>query len=115
MKENHQLKQESQLSTTVEKTHKPDFGELQIDYDKNTELIHKEEIPQTPFWIIGNQEKGYFLAMGNHKLCDTQKTIEQVKDYYDNHQWELTMQMAFIVFTDMLNQYQIDKKSLETN
>lgn len=110
MKEHQQSKQESQSSTTVEKTHRRDFGELQIDYDKNTELVHKESIEQTPFWIIGNEEKGYFLAMGNHKLCDTQKTIEQVKDYYDNHQWELVMQMAFIVFSDMLNQYQIDKK-----
>lgn len=101
MKHSTQSQNLQQSQTIAEKTHSKEFGTLEVDKSKNTELIEKHQIENTPFWILGNKDDGYFLAMGKHRLCDLQKTKEQVQDYYNQHQWELIMQVAMIVFTDL--------------
>lgn len=75
--------------------------------ESGTELIHREEIPNTPFWIVGNEELGYFLAMGRHKLMhENVQTTKEVMQYYTNNQWQITMQLAIIVFTDLYNMHE---------
>lgn len=45
-------------------------GENQNNSDLNTELVHREKVPGTPFEIVGNNDHGYFLALGKYRLSN---------------------------------------------
>lgn len=70
--------EQSQHSHTT--TQIPDKSQL------NSELVEKEQVPDTGFHIIGNKEYGYFVALGTYRITKAQsktKCLEMIetKDY----------------------------------
>lgn len=47
----------------------------------SSELIERHPVEDTPFTIIGHPDKGYFLAMGMHRLTDYCKTKQEVEGH----------------------------------
>ena len=57
--------------------------------DEQGELMERDVIGGTPFWIIGNKWDGYFLAFGKYRLGDVKETKEQVMDYLNTDMWTI--------------------------
>lgn len=66
-----------------------------------TELTHNEQSKNNPnFWIRGNKEKGYFVTFGQHKLCESQETVEQCAALIDSKDWNLILNVVMtIIYT----------------
>ena len=39
--------------------------------ENSSELVTKERIKNTPLDLVGNEEQGYFVALGKYKVSDT--------------------------------------------
>lgn len=61
----------------------------QTEPNKNTELLHRERLDKTPFDVIGNEENGYFIAMGKYRLTEPQKTIPLAIQLLEDRRWEI--------------------------
>ena len=55
----------------------------------NSEILERELINGTPFWIIGNNVDGYFLAFGKYRLGDVKNSKEEILDYLNNEMWTI--------------------------
>ena len=55
-----------QSSGSAEETPKSDYSNIPIT---------NEEIPGTPFRILGNPQVGYFVALGMHRLTETMPNL----------------------------------------
>lgn len=49
--------------------------------EKSGERYTRIPIPETPFWIIGNNEEGYVITIQNYSLCEKRITQEDIKHY----------------------------------
>lgn len=72
-----------QNTTDVTSTNKPN----------STELVRKEHVEGTGFDIVGNEEQGYMIALGNYRLTEWRKTIEECRDMIEKRDWELILGM----------------------
>lgn len=59
------------------------------DKEKNEQILEREAISGTPFWIIGNHVDGYFLAFGKYRLGDVKNTKDEILDYLYNEMWTI--------------------------
>ena len=75
------------------------------DKEKNEQILEKEAISGTPFWIIGNHVDGYFLAFGKYRLGDVKNTKEEILDYLNKEMW-----MIHGFYTSILVDLIIDDK-----
>lgn len=66
-------------------------------------LIEKEPFPGTPFWLIGNQDNGYFLAMGQHKLSNNFNTKQQVREFLLYNQWDIILTMNLVIIQNEIS------------
>lgn len=62
-----------------------------------TEIVERENIEKTPFWVIGNKERGYWLALGHHKLCDDKKTKKEVYKHLEENFWQVIICLIGVV------------------
>lgn len=58
-----------------------------------TQLVEREQLEGTPFWIIGNNEEGYFLAFGKFKMTERYKTKDEVIEYLNSNEYNIIAQM----------------------
>lgn len=68
------------------------------------ELIHREKIENTPFYLVGTEEKGYFLTMGKYKLTENQPTKQQALNDLTNERWNIVMRMSAIIHESIANE-----------
>lgn len=72
---------------------------VDTDNSKNYPLLTRDQIPNTPFWIVGNEEKGYKLTWGKYTFTtEPHKTINEAVNWYETHPWEITMHLIAIGF-----------------
>lgn len=74
----------------------------QFKLKSNTEEIQQEQIEGTPFKIIGNNEKGYFLAFGPYKITENQPTITDTKELLESRMWDIIANLV-ITIVETLN------------
>lgn len=81
------------LQTGAEETH-----------NKNSNLMEREEIQNTPFEIVGNTEIGYTLIMGKYTLTEFLETKEEVLNELKTIQWKIIQRMigAMIDFNEKI-------------
>lgn len=63
----------------------------------SSNLVYREQIENTPFWIISTNDKDYFLVMGNHRLTEPQDTAQKVKIKLIENMWEIMMNVTLIL------------------
>lgn len=61
-------------------------GKTNTDKQHSTELVHKEHVEGTGFDIVGDEEHGYFVALGQYRITKFQPKQEcrhmiETKDY----------------------------------
>lgn len=72
------------------------------------ELVNKYQVPGTAFQIIGNKEKGYFIALGQYRVSDPQKTVQDCQTMIDNKDWDLIVNLM-----GLTTRLEIDKMKSE--
>lgn len=89
-----------------------DTNNIQKSADENhnnsnsTELIARERIGKTDLEIIGNEEKGYFIALGKYKLTESfpRETLrghkitlqELALDILEEYHWDIVINLIAI-------------------
>jgi hypothetical protein len=58
------------------------------DLDKGQELIEREKIYNSPFELIGNQEIGYWIALGAFRISEKGTKSEKLREV-ENKDWDL--------------------------
>lgn len=78
---------------------------------KNTELVHREKILNTPFECIGNEEQGYCISFGKYKLTHVKPTVDEAIDDLEKDHWNITLNLLaiFTEFAKMDTINQIEK------
>lgn len=79
------------LQTSAENTH-----------NKNSHLIVREEIPNTPFVMVGNDTVGYMLTLGQYNLTEFQPSMSDVVEHWEKNKWIIIERMigAMIHFNE---------------
>jgi hypothetical protein len=65
-------------------------------------LYEREQIENSPFWIIGNEEEGFNITMGKYKI--TQEPVKTKLDallWLEAHKWDVVLTVALCAYTDM--------------
>ena len=58
------------------------------DLNKGQELIEREKIHNSPFELIGNQEIGYWIALGAFRISEKGSKAEKLREV-ENKDWDL--------------------------
>lgn len=64
---------------------------------ENSPLITHDAIKNTPFIITGNEERGYFLRLGDYRLTEYMQTKEDAAQALQKQQWDLILRCISIV------------------
>lgn len=62
-------------------------------HNKNSNLMERNKIENTPFEIVGNEEIGYALLMGHYTLTEFLETKDEVKEELDKNKWIIIQRM----------------------
>jgi len=60
------------------------------------EIFKKEEIKDTPFMLIGNEE-GWFIVMGKYRLTEAFEHKKDAKKSVENITWNRVVQVMMII------------------
>jgi hypothetical protein len=64
-------------------------------------VVYQEQIENTPFKIVGNKQRGYFLSMGLYRISDNLQSPKAVKEWLKNNQWHVTGNMVVCMLETM--------------
>lgn len=71
--------------------------ESQSKENSSTELVEQEKIQGTPFRIIGNEERGYFLSFGKFRLTEAMHDKLAVLEHVNENMWTIIVQIVGVV------------------
>jgi hypothetical protein len=54
----------------------------------------------TPFWLVGNEEKGYIIVMGKHRISDYYQTKEDAELSINTQMWKTILNVIAIMLED---------------
>lgn len=72
-------------------------AEENTNNSNSSEIIEREQIENSPFTIVGNQETGYFITMGPYRLHEPVATKEDVMNYLLRNTYNVILDMIIIV------------------
>lgn len=83
-------------------------------------LLEREQLPNTPFWLIMDNEKHEAnITMGKYKITHEPLKAEHMADaftlayrYLDTNKWDVVLTMALCATTDILYNTKKNKTSL---
>lgn len=87
-----------QLQSTISRDEKNEHKETY----SNEKLSNFERIPNTPFWVIGDPEKGYAAIMGKFKITENLKSVKDVIELVNAQPYELLITIMSGVFETLL-------------
>lgn len=82
------------------------------------ENMYRIEVERTPFYIVGNKEKGYHIICGKNRLTEEPlKNEYEARNYIKDHMWELIVQVIGIFTPEYLKQIkrEEEEKNAKTN
>lgn len=68
-----------------------------FNLDSGEQLIEREMVKGSPYWIIGDKENGYFLTFGKWQLTERQKTKLDVVLYLEDNKWDIILKTILCV------------------
>lgn len=69
---------------------------------QNSPLIEKYQIPGSPYWIIGEIEKGYNLRFGKYKFTENMESIQEVEEHYEVNKANIILQTILAVTNETM-------------
>lgn len=92
------------LQNGTEETHTPRDN-------SPSELVERHRVPDTGFDIIGNKEKGYFVALGIYRITEPKQTIKECEQMIKQKNYEIILGLisASIIMNNKELKPQIEK------
>lgn len=93
------------MSDLTEKTELEKLNTQSLTEEKNNSESGEEykeehkEINGTPFHLSGNEEKGYFLRLGDFQMSPRFKTEAEVGGYINSNKWNIILGMIGTALT----------------
>jgi len=87
----HQLpgqKMETSAGSTIMQN-----ADLPVSNNSNSQLLDRKPLKNTPFELVGNQETGYFIALGRFRITEPAPTKEEAKLKLSEERWNIITQM----------------------
>lgn len=75
-------------------------------HNDNSPLITHKKVEETPFYITGNNETGYFVRMGDYRLTEIHKTEEEAATELKTNYWHIIIRIVGAI----IERYLSDKK-----
>ncbi|AXH75579.1 MAG: hypothetical protein [Microviridae sp.] len=106
---------ESQKKTTQKES-----LQLQTSVEENTnnsnsgETTDNVRIEDSPFRAVKTEE-GWFIVMGNHRLTEPVKTLDECLAKCDTEKWLLVMHVAVVVAGKLLEDYKQREETAKHN
>lgn len=85
---------ESQTNIHTEQLNTSQSADQILNKDSSDDEMYVETLQDTPFRIVGNEKRGYFLAMGMYRLSETQDTPLKVKAWLKKNMWHVVGNMV---------------------
>lgn len=60
------------------------------EYNIKDQQVERIELPNTDFIIVGSDELGWILTLGNIRLTEPKRTKDEILDYINEEPWKLT-------------------------
>lgn len=75
----------------------------------NNEIIHREQIENSPLFIIGNNIEGYFLTFGKYRITERKNTIVEIRKEIEEDKWNIIIRLisTMIEITDQIKEKNI--------
>lgn len=67
-----------------------------MEEQEKTELVTRENIPNSPLWIVGYEDK-YYGLLGNYRLTEPMDTKEEVRELIEPMTWDNITRLIQIV------------------
>lgn len=69
------------------------------DNQISSKVVTNEPIDNTPFRIIGNEEKGYWAAFGQYRISPIYKTELMIREYMENpyNEWDILINTMCVI------------------
>lgn len=61
------------------------------------ELRYDQQWEDTPIWIRGDAEKGYFATMGAHRITEAKETLYEVQDILRRKEWNVILNIVSVM------------------
>lgn len=90
------------FSELLQSTLSPEERAIHKENYSNEELSTFELIPYTPFFVVGDPNKGYAAVMGKFKITETMDSKEQVVELVHAQPYELLITIMSCVFETIL-------------
>lgn len=90
------------------------YAEENQNKQNSSKLIHREPITNTPFWIIGNEQTGYFITIKDFRITEIYKTIQEAKECLVKEQWNIITRLIPIVYEIMIKEIIKEEKLTES-
>lgn len=71
--------------------------------DEKGELMEREQLHGTPFWVLGNKVDGYFLAFGKYRIGGVFNDKQGVLDFLNEEMWTVVGYLAGIIAEIVVN------------
>lgn len=75
------------------------------DNSNSSQLVEQEPIENTPFKVVGNENYGYFVALGNKRLTEPQPTKDEAIAHLTDHKkwWQIILNLIITLVPDVLH------------
>lgn len=65
--------------------------------NSSTEITFRENLPGTPYWVVGNKEKGYILTFMKWQLTDKMKTPLDIELYLEANKYDIILKTIICI------------------
>lgn len=93
---------------SVDGTNPPSSNYLGIsgtgDEHPKDELLERDEIENTPFHVVGNRDRGYFIALGAYRLTELYPDKSSAVLSMDENKWTLILTMIGVAVEQLLKE-----------
>lgn len=70
------------------------------------QLQEREQMAESPFWIIGNEEDGYMGTLGKYQITERFPTKEAVQQHFETATWNIILKLSGIVAAELIEQHE---------
>ena len=88
---------EKKLPTELEDSLRSQMSADSQPKEPSSELVTKEQITDTPFELVGNEERGYFIAIGKYKVSQNYSDKETAIDDAKYPAWDILLNVMSLM------------------
>lgn len=61
----------------------------QTDNNQSGKIIERDQIPNTPFTLVTEMGEGHFLAIGNYRITEKTRNLDELLQKIETRDWNL--------------------------